>query len=443
VRVSYRFASQVRPTSVLRIALDTAAIFYRHYVLGSYGAQAARGTGRDRPRLEPARPPVEGADGRLRILFLNWRDRTNPEAGGAEVFTHEVAMRWAAQGHEVTLLTSGFGGGGRNGTYDGVTVRRIGRLRSGTFHLALQRELATLNGFDVVVDGINTIPSLAALWRRRLPATVPLVFQLARDVWDSELPRPFADVGRWLEPKLLGPYRSMPAVAISSSTAEDLHALGFRDVEIVPPGRDEPPPLDGVAKEERPTLLFAGRLAQNKRPQHAVEAFRHLRRELPDARLWIAGHGPLEQSLAEQIPEGAELLGYVSRPELYERMRRAHCVLVPSVREGWGLVVIEAGSVGTPSVAYDVPGLRDSVQDGETGRLAAAGDPEALAGAALDLLADADAYRETCRLATEWASRFSWDDTASRLLDVVVRAVDTAEASAHEVARDRTESRAA
>jgi glycosyltransferase involved in cell wall biosynthesis len=362
---------------------------------------------------------VTRRNGRLRILFLNWRDLRNPAAGGAEVFTHQVAKRWAAQGHDVSLLTSGFPGCLSLESHEGVRIRRLGRLRSGSFHLALQRELATLGGFDIIVDGINTIPSLAAVWRRRLPFTVALVYQLAREIWACELPRPFAAVGRWAEPRLLKPYRNIPTVAISDSTSEDLIELGFRQVTVIPPGRDEPPSLGIVQREPQPTFLFAGRLAANKRPDHAIEAFRHIRNLLPDARLWLAGRGPLERKLASGLPPGAELLGYVPRQELYERMARAHCLIVPSVREGWGLVVIEANSVGTPAVAYDVPGLRDSVLDGITGLLVQDGDPDSLARGALAMVENPVLQQAMSRKATAWAEGFSWDETANRLLRVI------------------------
>jgi glycosyltransferase involved in cell wall biosynthesis/O-antigen/teichoic acid export membrane protein len=418
VRINYRFSSHVRPGSVVRVALDTAAIFYRHYVLGSYRA-AGRATGSPSAAVPATTARSNGRGEQLRILFLNWRDIRNPDSGGAEVFTHEVAKRWVDQGHDVSLLTSGFAGCVPVETYDGVHIRRLGRLRSGSFHVAMQRELATLRGFDVVIDGINTIPSLAAMWRRRLPFTVALVYQLARDVWDCELPRPLAAVGRWAEPRLLRPYREVPTVAISNSTGDDLTELGFENVVVISPGRDEPPILGTVEREAQPTFLFAGRLASNKRPDHAVEAFRHIRHQLPDARLWIAGRGPLDRDLASTLPAGAELLGYVSRDELYGRMARAHCLLVPSVREGWGLVVIEANSVGTPAVAYDVPGLRDSVRDGVTGFLASPGDPEDLARKAVELVADPKSYRDMSRHSTEWAEHFSWNETARQLMEVV------------------------
>jgi glycosyltransferase involved in cell wall biosynthesis len=305
---------------------------------------------------------------------------------------------------------------------DGVRIRRIGNLRNGSFHLLVQRELARIGGYDVIIDEINTAPFLTPLWRRRLPPIVGFIHQLADDVLDAELPRPVAAVGRWLEPRALRLYRGVPVVTVSNSTRDDLHRIGLERVSVVPDGRDEPPDLNGVRKEDTPTFLFVGRLALNKRPHHAIEAFRHIRMKLPGAQLWIVGHGPLEQSLAEDLPEGVEMHGYVPRAELYARMARAHCLLVPSVREGWGLVVIEANSVGTPAIAYDVPGLRDSVQDGITGLLASAGQPEDLCRKALEILEDRERYEEMCRNAVEWSREFSWNETARQLLGVVEQA---------------------
>src|SRR5439155_12686880 len=239
-------------------------------------------------------PAREISNGHLRVLFLNWRDIANPEAGGAEVFTHEVAKRWVEQGHEVSLLTSRFPGCSQVETVDGLRIRRIGRLRSGSFHLLVQRELARLSGFDLVIDEVNTIPFLTPLWGR-LPPVVTLIHQLAVDVWDSEMPRPLAAIGRRVEPRLLRLYEDAPVVTVSESTRDDLCRLGLRNVHVVPIGRDEPPDLNNVEKEDDPTFLFVGRLTPNKRPDHAVEAFRHIRQRMPEARLWIVGRGPMEE----------------------------------------------------------------------------------------------------------------------------------------------------
>jgi glycosyltransferase involved in cell wall biosynthesis/O-antigen/teichoic acid export membrane protein len=414
VRIDYRFASQVRAHAVIRVLLDTLAIFYRHYILDTYRQAGEAG---ERRVVAGGRPAsLRQADDHLRFLFINWRDIRNPEAGGAEVFTHEVTRRWVEQGHDVTLLTSKFDGARDVESIDGVSVRRIGKLRNGSFHLKVQRELARVRGFDLVVDEINTAPFLTPLWRRRLPPVVALIHQLAEDVLDSELPRPLAALGRWLEPRTLRLYRDLPVVTVSESTRSDLERIGLHDVSVVPEGRDEPPNLGPVAKEQDPTFLFVGRMAANKRPHHALRAFIHLQKLVPEARLWMVGHGPLEESLRKSLPPRAEMLGFVSRDELYRRLARAHCLLVPSVREGWGLVVIEANSVGTPAVGYDVPGLRDSIQHGRTGLLAAPGDSEALGRQAIGLVRDEETYAQMRTEAMSWAASFSWDSTASELM---------------------------
>jgi glycosyltransferase involved in cell wall biosynthesis len=412
VRIDYRFASHVDPRATLGIVRDTLAIFYRHHILATYrGGGLPRSAGR-----RFARTPHERRDS-PRVCFINWRDVENPEAGGAETYMHEVARRWAARGYDVTQLSSGFAGAPATARIDGVHIRRLGRLRTGSFHLRVQRELARLRGFDLVIESVNTIPFLTPLWRSRLPATVPVFHQLAADVWDAELPRPLARAGRWLELRLLRLYRESPVVAVSPSTRRDLVGLGFANVGVVVNGRDEPPPdLERVPKEPTPTFLFVGRLAANKRPQHALRAFRAIKGALPEARLWLIGQGPLETELRGELPPGAELLGRLPRRELYERMARAHCLLLPSVREGWGLVVVEANAVGTPAVGYDVPGIRDSIRDGETGVLVPAGDFDALGHAAAALVSEPERYERFRRAATEWGKGFSWDATADALL---------------------------
>jgi glycosyltransferase involved in cell wall biosynthesis len=124
----------------------------------------------------------------------------------------------------------------------------------------------------------------------------------------------------------------------------------------------------------------------------------------------------MEVRLREQLPPGAEMLGYLSRRELYERMARAHCLLVTSVREGWGMVITEANSVGTPAVGYDVPGIRDAIRDGETGLLAEAADPAKLAVAAAELVADSSAYASSRERAVDASRLLSWHRTADAFL---------------------------
>jgi glycosyltransferase involved in cell wall biosynthesis/O-antigen/teichoic acid export membrane protein len=420
VRIDYRFASQMGVRTPARMLAQTMRIFYRRVVLNAYAAAPDLVPDNDAGAAEPALRIVEAPPGeRLRILILNWRDITNPDAGGAEVFTHEVARRWVGEGHEVTLLTSRFPGAQATELIDGVRIQRVGRLRRGTYHVIVQRRLAGLTGYDVILDEINTLPFLTPLWQDHLPPTVALIHQLADDVWDAEVPRPLAMVGRRVEPHLLRMYRDVPVATVSGSTMADLGRLGLRDVRVVLEGRDEAPPVGHLPKEEVPTFAFIGRLAANKRPDHAIAAFRTIRGSLPDACLWMIGRGAMEERLRADAPDGVEFLGRVSREEMYERMARAHCLLVPSVREGWGLVITEANGVGTPAVGYDAPGIRDAIRPGRTGVLVPAGDPRALADAAVALVGEPEAYESMRREARRWADCFTWDATAELLLRVL------------------------
>ena len=417
IRIEYRFASQMRLSTPARIFTDTARIAYRRYVLDAYPAAMSTEVPQEPGTVVvPLRPmPAPG----LRILILNWRDIRNPEAGGAEVFTHEVARRWVAEGNEVTLMTSQFPGGRMEETIEGVRVRRIGRLRNGTYHLLVQRELARLRDVDAIVDEINTIPFLTPIWADALPPVVTLIHQLAADVWDAELPGLTARIGRGIESRLLSLYRDANVVTVSGSTVADLRALGFSRLRVVPEGRDTGRNDLRRDKEADPTFLFVGRLAPNKRPDHAVEAFDTILRSLPRARLWIVGQGSMESALRASAGQRVELLGHVDHDELAARMARAHCLLVPSVREGWGLVITEANALGTPAVGYDAPGIRDAIRHGRTGLLVPAGDPAALGEAAAALVADRADYERVRSEAVLWGRCFSWDDTSELLLALI------------------------
>lgn len=417
VRIEYRFSSQMRLGTPARILADTARIAYRRYVLDAYPTAPPTGVTEG---AGPAVVPLHVVPARgLGILILNWRDIRNPEAGGAEVFTHEVARRWVAEGHEVTLMTSQFAGARVEETIDGVHIRRIGRLRNGTFHLLVQRELARLRGFDAVVDEVNTIPFLTPVWGDGLPPVITLIHQLASDVWDAEVPGPVARVGRGIESRLLNLYRDAHVVTVSGSTVADLQAMGFSRLRVVPEGGDAAPLGSPEAKAPEPTFLFVGRLAANKRPDHALEAFATIRRRLPSARLWIVGQGSLEPALRARASDGVELFGRVDHDDLRRRMAEAHCLLMPSVREGWGLVITEANALGTPAVGYDTPGIRDAIRHERTGLLVPAGDAAALGAAAAGLVADAKAYERVRTEAILWGRCFSWDDTADLLLNLI------------------------
>ncbi len=361
VVIGERFPSTISPRAVWRMLQDTLAVFWRLRVLGFY----------DPPLAEPRSPSLGtrpawdlagrlAAGERLRILVCNWRDLAHPRAGGAEVYTHRVARAWVAAGHEVTWFCAAAPGRPSFEEVDGIRiVRRGGAL---TVYREARRYYRRIGAgrFDLLVDEVNTRPFGAAQWAGTTPV-VALAHQVAKEVWFHELPWPLAVLGRYfLEPIWLRRLRRVPVLTVSDSSAASLAAFGLTDVAVVPEGVD-PVERPAVEREPVPTVVWVGRLSPNKRPDHAVEAFRRLRASLPDARLWLIGSGPMEEALRAALPPGATLLGRVSEVEKRERLARAHCLIATSVREGWGLTVTEAAQVGTPAVAYDVAGLRDSV----------------------------------------------------------------------------------
>jgi glycosyltransferase involved in cell wall biosynthesis len=350
----------------------------------------------------------------LKILIFNWRDIKNPAAGGAEVFTHEVAKRLAQKGHEITLFTSEFPGCKKEETIDGVKIVRAG----GKYTVYLKareyyKERFSKEKFDIVIDEINTIPFFTPKFVNRGEKVFALIHQLAREYWLYETPFPVKYVGYYiLEDRWLKNYVNMPTITVSNSTEADLKTLGFKQVYKVPEGLSFKP-LDTIPeKEEEPTIIYLGRLTKAKRPDHAIKAFKIVKRQIPNAKLWIVGDGYLRKKLEKIDIEGVKFFGKVNEQEKIKLLSRAWILVNPSVREGFGLNVIEANACGTPAIAYNVPGLRDSIINGKTGLLVENGNIEKLANTIIKILED-EIYRKIlCVNALEYAKNFSWDITA-------------------------------
>lgn len=299
----------------------------------------------------------------MRILVCNWKDLTHPAAGGAEVYVDAITRQWVEWGHDVTLACARTPTQAATGYVGGVRVVRAGS-RFSVYRKACRWYGAEGRGcFDVVLDVVNTRPFLAPGYVSDAPV-VALIFQVAKEIWRYEVPRPAAVLGRhWLEPRWLRTYAQIPTLTISESSRESLHEYGLRKVTIVPVGLELPRLVKAPPRETVPTVAFLGRLAANKRPDHALRAFRSARRDVPNARMWVIGAGPMERQLrAEYASEPVQFFGRVPDEQKLNLLARSHAVIVTSVREGWGLVVTESAAVGTPAIGYDVAGLRDSLR---------------------------------------------------------------------------------
>ena len=363
----------------------------------------------------------------MRILILNLRDHTHPSAGGAEVFTHEVAKRWAAQGHAVTLIASNFAGGAPTEVIDGIRIIRLGNYYSVRSEARSYYRKHLRGNCDVVVDEYTNIPFLAPQFVRE-----PVIFLVHEVIGTKHLAVLPLGIGHLMhyvmEPRWYAYYRNVDTVTVSNSTKDDLQQkFGINKVRVVPQGLGNEPLEEVPSKGDVPTFLFVGLLKKANRADDCIRAFEIIQSEIPDARLWVVGRGPQREKL-EAMAKGlrVEFFGYVDEARKVELMQRAHAMLVPGIREGWGMVITEANACGTPAIAYDIVGYRDAVRDGETGVLTEP-TPEAMARAAISFARETDLQRRLPEGALSWSRQFSWDGTSAAFFEEIEAVVGQGE----------------
>ncbi len=355
----------------------------------------------------------------MRVLVLNWQDRLNPQAGGAETHLHEIFGRLARR-HDITLVVSGWKGAPERETVDGLEVHRTGGRY--TFNMAAPlyyRRRLRHREFDVLVEDLNKVPLLTPLWASH-PVTL-LVHHLFGATAFQEASVPLA-AATWLLERPLGTvYRTTPTMAVSKSTAADLGARGLpeEDIAVIPNGVElgQCVPGEAGARFETPTLLYLGRLKRYKRVDLPIRAVAALRGEGVVVRMVVAGtgdHAPALQALVRQlgVEDAVEFAGFVSEAEKIRLFQQAWVHVLTSPKEGWGITNLEAAACGTPTVASDSPGLRDSVVHGETGFLVPHDDLAALTARLRIVIEDETLREELGRSARRFAERFTWDRAA-------------------------------
>lgn len=337
----------------------------------------------------------------MNILWLSWKDLSHPQAGGAEVVTSELLKRLAQDGHEVILVASNFPNGKEEEEREGYRIHRVGS-RVTVYWKAYQYYRKYLrNWANLVIDECNTVPFFAA---RYANCRVIMFFhQLCREIWFYQMLWPLSWIGYLVEPVYLRWLSHAQAVTVSQSTSNDLQRYGFKDenIKIIGEGIQVEPiaDLDTANKYDQPTLLSLGSVRPMKRTLDILRAFELVKQRFPNLRLIIAGsidgaYGKMIRGVIRVSPfcESIELTGPVDNERKIELLRRSHLIAVTSVKEGWCLVVTEANSQGTPAVAYNVDGLRDSVRDEETGWLARKNTPAYLATKIVEAFSDEHKY---------------------------------------------------
>jgi len=348
---------------------------------------------------------------------LNWQDHENPQAGGAELHLREIFSRIAANGHQVTLLCSSWRGAAARVSIDGIDVHRVGSRNTYPFVARgyYSRHLAG-NGYDCIVEDLNKIPLFSPLWGGR--SLIALVHHLFGSTVFHEASIPVA-AAVWLAERPLGAlYRGIPFQAVSESTADDLVQRGIpRDsIRVIYNGVDSDRLTpDPTQRSREPLFVYLGRLKKYKRVDIVIRAFA----ELGDtsARLEIAGAGDYRASLerlVESLGLGSRVkfLGFVSEDEKLHLLRRAWASVLASPKEGWGISNLETAACGTPVIAANSPGVRESVVHEKTGFLVQPDNPHEMGGAMKRLMDSPSLVGELGALARRFAERFTWDGSA-------------------------------
>lgn len=363
-----------------------------------------------------------------RLVVVNWRDLDHRQAGGAEIYAWQFARALREAGADVRFLTARDAGQGAREEREGIAIVR-GGSRTGFIPFALGWLLRHRAGVDAVIDPSCGLPSFSPLVLRRSTPVLLVVHHVHQAQFTAHLPAPAAALARWLERVLMRRvYRRRTVAAVSASTAAEMRdQLGWTgDIRILANGADLPSYDAGRAiAKDADRIAVLGRLVTHKRVDLALEAVAGVARraDLAGRRLHVdvIGHGPDRERLVARTAElgladRVTFHGYLSEAGKHAVLSRAAVHVCASDAEGWGQAVIDAAARGVPTIARDVPGLRDSILPGESGWLVA---DDADHRVVVDRLATAlgDALVTTPDTATRvrragaclaWAARFDW-----------------------------------
>ncbi len=352
-----------------------------------------------------------------KILLLNWRDITNPAAGGAEVHIWKVFGFLASQGWEVHAICARYRGCLTREIVDGIRVWRIATDK--TYHLALPLAYAAESRRiepEFVLEFMNKLPLYSPCFVRRPMAS--FVHHLFGHSAYIELNRPIADIVRAWEFLVPAVYQRTPIMAGSCSTISELKRLGLPEQNLLhaPYGAETHRYLPGP-KSLHPSILYLGRIRAYKGVDHLLRIAPALLKEYPELTIRIAGTGdalPALRGFAANLnlDHRVQFLGYVSEEVKCKLYQESWIMAFPSSKEGFGLTVPEASLSGTPTVGYNVPGLCDSVLDGVTGILTPYGNLEELRGTLCKIIEDSQLRGRLSLEARRMYEGFSWQNAA-------------------------------
>jgi len=360
----------------------------------------------------------------MRILVFSWKDITHPWAGGSEVNIHEQAKRWAAAGHEVTMFSPSYPGAKKSEFVDGVKIVRAGGRFSVYAMAPLYYIFKLRRSCDVIVDIENGIPFFTPLFSTKPKVTI--MHHVHKTVFAKQLPFPLSKIGEFLESMIPLVYRNVPFITGSENSKSemvDILHMKKHSIRIIYNGLNHDKYRVAAKKAKNPVIVYFGRLMRYKNLDTLMRIFTEVIKQLPEAELWIAGTGETEAELRElakklNIENKVRFFGRVSDEDSAKILKSAWVFATCSKLEGWGITVLEGAACGTPAVAYNVSGLKESVQDNQTGLLAE--DDADFADKLRILLRDKKLREKLSKQAIAYAKKFTWDNAAEQSLRLLL-----------------------
>jgi len=363
----------------------------------------------------------------MNILILNWRDPKHPLAGGAEQVMREHAKKWIEKGNTVTWFASSYTNAKPKDKIENITIIRQGSHY--TVHLRAYFFLRNKkNNFDIIIDNFHFLPFFTPLYLPR-NKIIAFINEPAKKAWFVNIMFPFSILGFLVEPLFFQFYKNISFITAASSIIQELNKYGIKesDIHLIHHGFVKNVTLEQAKREKKPTVVYLSQLSPDKGIEDAVRAVSMLVKKKLDLQFWIIGKAKdtdFEKKIKKQVVDmgidsNTIFLGFVSEKEKFMRLGKAWVLIHPSIREGWGLNVIEAASVGTPSVGYNVTGLSDSIKNGITGLLTSDNTPENLAEKVEILLLDKKIHKKFSVNSLAWSKEFNWDKAGKESMTLI------------------------
>lgn len=346
------------------------------------------------------------------ILVLSQRDIKHPKAGGAEKYLHNALIDLAKE-HQVVHFAAGFQGGADEEIIDNIRYIRDGNnllsviTRGMSFYRKYKAQV------QLVIDHSNTHQFFTFLWARK--KRVFFIHQMAIECWEYYYGKK-GKLFRWLEEILIRLSKGT-TITVSPSTKQDLVNRGFKDVYVCAEGND-------IILNELPSseikedyLTYVGRLVPYKKVEDVIMLGKVL--QMP---VKIIGRGSDDYTnklkrLVDKYKVDCEFTGFVSKEEKIDIVKKAKYNVLPSIREGWGLVITEAANLGTPSIVYNVNGVVDAVNQGRAGFIASQQNFHSLEN--IVRKTTSTEYNYVREKAFEYSLEFTWEETSKQFQQAI------------------------